>query len=329
MNELPLVSIIVPAYNSERWLVDCCGSVFGQTYPNIELIIVDDGSSDGTYDLAIELAYGKPNVHVIHMENGGVSRARNAGLEAASGAYIAFLDADDILIDNAIEVLYSKLISENAEIAIGWKSNMTSDGMELGCPYEPISGVFDGKEGLKLSLEDHPSMYAVWGKLYKREAIADVRFEEGKRAHEDSFFVFECLLKRPRVIVCDNIVIHYRLSENSASRSSFSNKYNDILYFANQKSSIIKERYPEFLSLAENVIVKANMAVLWNLLRTKDPQCREIEKKAIKDVLARRKYYKSASKSDAKLFWILTHRLYGVCKLFFVLRDRLNMLRDQ
>ena len=132
--------------------------------------------------------------------------------------------------------------------------------------------------------------------------------------------MFECFLKQPKVVVCDDIIIRYRLSENSASRGEFSEKIFDILYFAERKQAIIEKEYPEYLPLAENMIVKANMALLWNLLKTKDPKYKEAERLAIRNVLERRQYYRTAIKSDAKLFWILTHRLYTVYKILYRIR---------
>lgn len=321
MCDSPLISVLVPAYNAEKWLVDCCDSVLRQTYSNFELIIIDDGSKDRTYELALTIAENDRRVRVIHTENGGVCQARNIALNAAVGAYIVFLDADDMLVCNALEQLLKALIKERADISIGWKMNMTSDGRDVGRPFECIAGVFNGTEGLRLSLEDHPSMHAVWGKLYSRAAIGDVRFVEGKKAHEDSYFVFECLLKQPRVVICADVVLRYRFSENSASRSVFSERVFDIIYFAERKKSIIDKEYPEFSALAENVIVKANMALLWNLLRTNDPKYKSAEKIAIKNVCDRKIYYKTAIKSDAKLFWILTHHMYGFYKSLHIMRS--------
>lgn len=314
MTELPLISVIVPAYNAQKWLEDCCGSVFAQTYPNIELIIVDDGSTDETLSVARRIGEGRDDVLLIHTDNGGVCRARNTGLEAARGELITFLDADDALTAEALAVLYAKLVAENADIAVGWKKNMNSDGQDLGKAYECSSGVFCGTEALKLSLEDNPAFHSVWGKLYRKSAIGDIRFVPDKKAHEDSFFVFECLLKQPTVVVTEDIVIRYRLSENSASRSGFSDKFLDILYFAQRKRDIIEKSYPEFLPLSENMIVKANMVILWNLLGTNDKKYKDIQKKAIRDILDRKEYFKAALGSDAKLFWIVKHRLYGFYK---------------
>lgn len=319
---VPRISIIVPAYNAETWLKDCCHSVFNQTYPNWELLLVDDGSTDNTLSIARQEASGRENVKVIHTENGGVCHARNIGMDAATGEYISFLDADDLLLPDALEYLYSLLTNRNADIAIGQKINVKPNG-ETTPNYYPEKEVFwTGTEGLVQSLQDHPATYSVWAKLYRKKIVEDIRFVEGKKVHEDSFFVFQCLMKQPAVAVADRVVLQYRLIENSASRSAFSEKVFDIIFFAERKKAIIEKEYPEFIPLTENVIAKANMALLWNLLKTNHPKYRAIEKAAIKNVLDRREYYTAAIKSDDKMFWILTHRLYGVYKVLYALRKK-------
>ncbi|MBR1431507.1 glycosyltransferase [Ruminococcus sp.] len=320
MNEAPLISVIVPAYNAEKWIGECCQSVFRQSYPNVELIAVDDGSTDSTLAELTRLCGSRDDMRVIHTENGGVCRARNVGLDNARGGLITFLDADDMLFDNALEVLYSLLSQTDADISIGWKRNISADGKELGSPYRREKAVYDGLDGLKRSLEDNPAMHSVWGKLYKKSAIGQLRFVEGRRVHEDSFFVFECMLGQPRVAVGEEDVLYYRISENSASRSGFSEKHFDMIYFADRKRALIEERYPELMPLCENAIVKANMALLWNLILTDDPKYRTVEKNAIQNVLDRKKYYKTALGSDAKLFWLITHGLYRPYKALHALK---------
>ena len=200
---------------------------------------------------------------------------------------------------------------------------MKSDGTDLGCPYSRTHAMWIENQALEQALLDHPATYTVWGKIYRKELISDIRFVEGKKVHEDSFFVFECLLKKPKVVVIEDIVIRYRLSENSASRCAFSEKVFDILYFSNRKRAILETQYPQFKALTENMIVKANMALLWNLLKTSDPKYRTAEKTAIKNVLDRKSYFESAIKSDTKLFWLVTHRMYRSYKLVYNLRNRI------
>ena len=312
--ENPLISVIVPAYNAECWIAECCQSVFSQTYSNWELIVVNDGSFDSTAAIVNGIAVDRENVILINQENRGVCSARNTGLNAAKGEYITFLDADDVLVGNALELLYSIIISSSCDIAIGWKANMKENGDVIGCPYERETALWKGTEALEKSLTDHPATYSVWGKLYKRWVVEDTRFVEGKRVHEDSFFLFECLTKKPAVAVTDEIVLYYRISENSASRSAFSEKFFDILYFAERKMAIIENRFANLTDLAKNMTVKAHMALLHNLCSAPRNKYREQEKASIKAIKVNKKYFIPATSSDKKWFFIITHRLYNLYK---------------
>lgn len=323
MNNQPLISVIIPAYNAQRWIMQSCASVMAQTYQNLELIVVNDGSGDGTYGILEEIAKDHSAVRVIHKENGGVCRARNTGLDAAQGDYVAFLDADDLMVPDALEKLYGAIQAHDADISVGWKTNMRSNGELLGCPYQRESYVLSGTQGLEYSLTDHPSMYAVWGKLYRRSLIEDIRFVEGKRIHEDSFFVFQCLLKQPKMVLLDDILVQYRLSEDSASRAPFSEKFFDILYFAERKKACIEAQYPEYSALADNVLVKAHMALLKNLCKTKDKKYRAQEKNSIREIQKRKKAFVPAIYGDQQMFRIVTLHLYGVYKyLYYPIRNK-------
>lgn len=324
MNKFPLISVIVPAYNAEKWIVECIQSVKNQTYTNWELIVVNDGSTDQTLNIACDLAKSCKKIKVISTPNEGVCKARNRGIEAAQGEYIMFLDADDVLLPHSISVLYEQINIYSADIAIGWKTNMKSDGTTLGCPYTRMNDVWIGTQGLKHALSDHPATYAVWGKLYSKKAIWDVRFVEGKKIHEDSFFVFECFLKQPRVVVVDEIILRYRISENSASRSSFSDKFLDILYFAGEKKKMVEKEYPEFIALAENVIVKANMALLLTLLKTNDKKYRSLQKECIKRVKNGKRFFIPATPFDRKWFLVITYGLYDVYKFLRKVKYKLK-----
>lgn len=129
--------------------------------------------------------------------------------------------------------------------------------------------------------------------------------------------MFECLLKKPKVIVTDKTVVLYRNTENSASRSGFSDKYFDITYFADRKYTMIEEHCKELLYLAENIVVKANMALLQNMLKTSDRKYRALERKAVDEVVKRKRFYKKALKENTWWFWVISHRLYRPFKAIY------------
>ncbi len=317
-----MISVVVPAYNAEKWLMACCESVFAQTISDWELIIVDDGSTDGTLEIAQQAARNRKNVRAIHTENGGVCYARNVGLDEARGDYITFLDADDALMPDALERLLRLIQDKNCDIAIGWKTNMTADGQIIGCPYDRVSGLWHGTAALEQSLRDHPATYSVWGKLYKRSVVENVRFVEGRKVHEDSFFLFQCLLKEPTVAVTEEIVMRYRLSQNSASRSAFSDKVFDILYFAEEKKRLVEAHYPQFQDLARNVLVKAHMALLHNLCNTTDSKYRSAEKASIQFIQRNKTYFISAQKADERWYQIIVRHMYPLYKAIYRIKNR-------
>ena len=315
MNNLPLVSVIVPAYNAEKWIIDCYYSVLEQSYENWELIIVDDGSTDNTYKVCTRIMQNCKKVKILHTENGGVSKARNLGLEKAKGDYILFLDADDMLVPNAIQLLYDATEEKKYDIVVGWKNNMDEQGNSFGCPYEREEAIWRGQDALKMSLKDHPATYAAWGKLYKKEFLKPIRFVEGKRVHEDSFFVFQCCCQEPYVKIIKDIVLNYRITANSASRTQFSEKFLDILHFANEKRIIIKKDFPELAKNVENTYLKANMALLRILCLNQNSKYKKIEKECLKEIRRNRKYFVAATKDNKKWFWIITHHFYYPYKL--------------
>lgn len=316
----PLISVIIPVYNGEKWIESCCKSVFCQDYPNWELIVVDDGSSDNTLELVQNLAKFRKNFVVLHQENGGVCCARNRGMDYAQGELLSFLDADDMLLPNALSVLYEMMERTNSHMAVGCKTIVKPDGTEVPCHLPEKEAFWQGDEGLIQSLKDHPATYSVWGKLYRRELMADVRFIEGKKVHEDSYFIFQCMLKQPRVAVADVGVLLYRETENSASRGAFSEKLFDILYFAEEKYRIVQQQYPQYVGEAKNMLLKAHMALLRNLCKTNDRHYRQVEKESLKAFSAYQGYYVPASEHDQRWFWILKYHLYGAYKMYYRIR---------
>lgn len=315
-----MISVIVPVYNGEKWIESCCQSVFCQDYPNWELILVDDGSSDDTLAQAQALARGRHNVTVLHRENGGVCCARNLGMDHARGALISFLDADDMLLPDALSSLFELMERTKSHIAVRHKTIVKSNGTQILCHYPEQECLWQGEEGLVKSLEDHPATYSVWGKLYRQELVEDIRFIEGKRVHEDSYFIFQCMLKKPTVAVSDTQVLLYRETENSASRGAFSEKLFDILYFANEKYRIVREKYPQHLETAKNMLLKAHMALLRNLCKTNDRRYRQAEKESLQAFYAYAKSYVPGSDYDRRWFWILKHRLYRLYKAYYYFR---------
>ena len=309
------ISVIIPAYNAEKYISECLDSVLRQSYKNIEIIVVDDGSADNTYTVVKGYSERHSNIVLVHQENGGVCSARNKGLDMASGDFIMFLDADDYLVQNAVEILLFDAIEHGADIASGL--------MCAGVSKEPISTegsrvlIWHGTESLQKSLEDDPFTYSSCAKLYKREALEGIRFVEGRRIHEDSFFVFSVFLRSPTVVSREAFIYNYRSNENSASHAAFSEKYFDILYFAEEKYRIIEKEHPALLDQAKNMMVKSNIAMLQCLLNTGGKKYRSAVKNCIRTVKQNKKHFIPSYPGDIRRFKIVIYNLYDLYKFLY------------
>lgn len=315
-NNMPLISVIIPAYNAEDTIWRACYSVMLQTYPNVELVVVNDGSTDGTWQILQEFELAHGNVQCIDQKNGGVSKARNVGMEYAKGEYIAFLDADDEMTPGCLARLYGVAVENDCDIVAGNYNRFYPDGSIKGKAYtfeKPLS-IWEGKEALEHSLRDYPATYSVWGKLYRRTAVENVRFVEGKRIHEDTFFLFQLFLNQPKMAVLDEIVTNHYMVQGSASRVGFSEKFLDILYFAKRKCEIIEKEYPEYLALAKNVLVKACLALLNVMRSNRDSKYKDVERECIAAVLENQQYFIPAIPRDKKMFWVIKLRLFWLYK---------------
>ena len=308
------ISVIVPVYNAEKYLDECIQSVLNQTYPDIELILVDDGSPDKSGEICDRYAKEDDRINVFHQKNSGVCAARNCGIELSSGEYFTFLDSDDTLSKYALEVLFKDIAENDADMAIG-----AVDGIDFTdvVPSGDPDFVWTDTQALEKSIEDNPYTYSSCAKLYKRQTFSDVRFEEGRRIHEDSYYVFCCFSKQPKVTARNYQVYKYRNNLDSASHASFSDKYFDILYFADEKVKIINEKFPELSKKANNILVKASLAMLHVLCNTKKKEHNKCVKECIKTVIKYRKDFIPAYRGDSKWFKIVRYHMYGLFRILY------------
>lgn len=312
MTRESLVSIIIPAYNAEKYIALAIESAIRQTYKNIEIIVVNDGSKDST----VEIVSRYPNVILVSTENKGVSNARNVGIEQSKGEYLFFLDADDELECDAIESLARACIEHRADICCG--KYFTDEKPR----HEPENDcVIEHETLLQYCIEDNPCTYIACAKLYRRDFIADTRFAVGRRADEDSFFNFELSLKQPKFVIVDCYIYFYRTNENSASHSFNSDSFLDKNQLATIKYDKILKYYPKYKDKARNIFVKSNMASLYKLIHMDTKAFRGYEKECLKYVLENKKHYISIRKFDDKFFFIITHHLYRPMKMFLRIRN--------
>ena len=219
MNNDPLISIIIPCFNAEKTLEKCLESVVQQSYANLEIIIIDDGSTDETSLIYNKFQSNDERILVLKQQNSGVSKARNTGVKAATGDYICFVDSDDWAELNYCSELYSLLVGENADISIVEASYEDENGNVL-CS-KPISDekIFDGNRALVLLLEDREIQSHPWGKLFKADLLKNVHFPENLKCFEDYSTLFKIFNKAVKVIKSNEKLYHYIQREDSLSHN--------------------------------------------------------------------------------------------------------------
>lgn len=220
-----LVSVIIPVYNVEKYVEECLYSVINQTYQNLEIIVVDDGSTDGSSDLCDKFSLIDTRVQVIHQQNKGVSAARNIGISKSTGKYITFVDSDDYIDDTMIEKLVEKAV-EDGFVMCG-KISTNEKGGDVRQNYVGACvRISEGKYYKRM--KKNPDYAVVWGKLYDRKLFESIRFWEGIQ-HEDED-IMPCLVhESERINMLKESLYYYRIRENSIMTSDFSSKNLDII----------------------------------------------------------------------------------------------------
>lgn len=214
-----LVSVIIPAYNIEKYISRCLDSIIAQTYNNLEIIVVDDGSKDQTAEILDDYQKRDSRIIVIHKENGGVSSARNQGLDIAKGDYIGFVDGDDLIKPNMYEVLVKLLEEENADIAHCGYQMVFPDRVD----YYYNTGrrkIQTTQEGLKDLLSGKMIEPALYNKLYRKELFNNIRLDEKIRINEDLEANYHLFKKSKKSIYYDLPLYHYMIRNSSATKTN-------------------------------------------------------------------------------------------------------------
>jgi len=240
--EKDLISIVVPIYNVEKYLKKCIDSIISQTYTNLEIILIDDGSPDNCGKICDEYAQKDSRIKVIHKENAGVSQARNVGLDNASGKYITFVDSDDYIECEHIENLYNALKENNTQISQCniLKVNDKKEVLEkLGYKESQIKST---KEILKESFGQHWVENAVvWNKIYDKKIFEGIRYPIGK-IHEDEFVIYKVLYKVDKIALINEYSYNYRKNKNSIMGRRFNVERFDILNAFEERLKFFQER---------------------------------------------------------------------------------------
>lgn len=312
----PLVSIVIPIYNIAPYLERCLKSVFAQTYKNLEIIAVDDGSTDDCSKILKQYLKKNPHLKVIRQENSGLSAARNTGLKNAKGEYIAFIDGDDCILPDYIKVLLTTLIENNADISVcGYISVKRS----IKTAYSPDAKVLTGHDATVRLLVGQENLDIVtWNKLYKRELFLKnkITYPVGE-PHEDNLTTYKLYASTSKVaLVSKPLYLYYERPGSIMKQSKMQNrlKYREraareaLAYFA--KDSDLK-------SAAEVSLLLAYFAYLDASIKGEIPK--SYTQKAISRITTHSTSYKTNPYLTKKLrlyLWMITHFNAKPYKLF-------------
>jgi len=263
------VSIVIPVYNVEKYLERCLFSIVNQTYKEIEIILVNDGSKDNSGAICDQFVKKDSRAKVVHQENRGLSEARNTGLRNVTGDYVMFLDSDDWLEFDAIEFLLGQAISQNADMVVGGVFR-TSNVVEHP-KNTPVSYLLTQEEYAKryFKIESQTIEYYVWNKLYRRRVVEGIEFPSGFFA-EDVPTMFRYILNSQTIVVTDKIVYNYFIN-TSGLTAKFTSKHFDVLkgwdlvcQYANESNN---DRYKEWAQINR---YRADLALLTEIALSLD-----------------------------------------------------------
>lgn len=245
-----IISVIVPIYKVEEYLERCINSILNQTYKHLEIILVNDGSPDKCPNICEEYAKKDDRIKVIHKENGGLSDARNYGLNIAIGKYISFVDSDDYIEKNMYQDMINELRKNNADIISCAINNVYSD-RSVSSDIE--ERVYDTESALKDLILGRNLNQTVWNKLYKKDVINGILFEKGK-INEDDFWTYQVFSNSKKIITLNKALYNYIHRESSIMGQGYSEKNLNGLEARYNQYKFIEKNYPKLSLIAKKSV---------------------------------------------------------------------------
>ena len=321
----PLISIVVPVYNVKAFLAKCLDSIVKQTYMNLEIIVVDDGSTDGSEEICDSYAERDGRISVIHKENGGLASARNAGIDLAHGEYIGFVDSDDFIEPFMYEKLLKALLKHSCEIAVCGINYVFDDGTVIPKANLEPERIFDFQQAITEMNTFRLFDMGAWSKLYSRRLFDDIRFPIGKLS-EDFFIMYKLFNRSRYVVYVPDACYNYFQRANSITKSKKIN--HDFLEAAYEQMLFLDKNYPDLSIVGHTSYASAALTVYDSYLknRVKCPKdfllrCHSIIKE--NESYIRRSDYISPAKRVQFILYIFNIPVYNVIFRLYRKRNRI------
>ncbi len=311
-----LISIIIPVYNGEKYLSKCIDSILSQTYQNLEIILVDDGSIDSSPKICDEYSKKDNRIKVIHKKNGGVSSARNIGIAESTGDYIGFVDSDDYIELNMYENLFKALKDNNTEISMCGYNELENN--KITKSIIPNQNTISGEELLKDIFEElfRP---VVWNKLFKRclffNGSNQICFPENVTFGEDALMIVSILNATDNISIVHKALYNYNIFNNSLSHNLTDEKKLSIIYYRDTLKDICSVKFPNLSNQLDEACFNITILILTELhfsnLKDKNDYINSLKK----DI---KKYHPQKFKCKLKRF------LFLYMQNVFLLYKRIN-----
>lgn len=304
-----IISVIIPVYNVEAYLPQCLDSVLTQSYSSLQIILIDDGSTDNSGVICDEYAAKDSRIHVIHQKNGGAAAAKNAGLRVATGKYLSFVDSDDYLEQDAYSFMVNQMLNFGADV-IQCSFRDIFRNKEISHPIEMNRTDYTVTQYLELFTKDW-TCGLLWDKLYVRSLFDGIFFEEGHKI-DDEYFTYRGIMNASKIARSDRIVYNYRKRRSSVMLSTESSEQivkDRIDYLSKRRINVIA-RFPELRKAFDRHFVEA-MIIL-----SRDPAVTKKSNKLIKNHLCtylKEKYHTSI---DIHLWPALLRLTLGIEKKY-------------
>ncbi len=261
-----MISVVVPVYRVEKFLPQCMDTLLNQSYPDLDIILVDDGSPDSCGAMCDDYARRDSRIRVVHRTNGGLSAARNSGIDIAAGEYITFIDSDDFLLPGILEHAVGLSGQEDADM-VSWQhircgEDQTPEDICIPGEAESVQRFEGAQEKMRCFLSGQEIGTVAWGKLYRTALFSDIRYPVGKY-HEDVYTTYQLVHKAARIVTTTETGYVYRQTGGSITTEGFSEKRLDSIEGKLLQAGFIEEQYPDLCKLAyRGVIYSCNQCLM-------------------------------------------------------------------
>lgn len=281
--EKPLISVIVPAYNVEKFIGKCIDSILRQSFKDFEVLLIDDGAKDSTPEICDACAKKDSRIKVYHKENGGLSDARNYGIDRMQGKYVTFIDSDDYVDSGYFEYLYGLITQEeDIQIAICGKKSVREDENASPDP-ETFHEIITGERAVQKMLCGHGSGHSAWGKLYSADLWKTVRYPKGK-IYEDYATTYRVMALVDKAAWGNAAMYFYVQHIESIMHQKCSRRSLSLVDIADEETEFIVKKWPALKQEALARKVTSELKCLQNILNAKNEEFDDYKQKVVEDV---------------------------------------------